>query len=136
LFAIYRRLGRDREAFDEAREVMRRAGVAEDRIAALARLGPAAAGRRYLSGALAVRTRDAERQLVSPDALAVLHAVLGDREGALRRLDEAAAGRYPSLPSTLMDPDLDSLRDDPRFAALAHRVGSPAAGVRADGLPM
>ena len=88
LFAIYRRLGRDREAFDEAREVMRRAGVAEDRIAALARLGPAAAGRRYLSGPLAVRTRDAERQLVSPDALAVLHAVLGEAHPAAGRAAE------------------------------------------------
>lgn len=127
LFLVYRRLGRPAEAIDEAGEVMRRAGVAEPRIAALWRLRPGAAARGYLKGALAVRTRNAEEELETPDALALLHAAVGDREGALLRLDQAAAGRYPSLPTTLMDPDLDFLRQDPRFVELARRVGSPAA---------
>jgi DNA-binding winged helix-turn-helix (wHTH) protein/tetratricopeptide (TPR) repeat protein len=131
LFGVYRRLGRDAEAFEEAREVMLRAGVPPDTIAGLARLGPRDAGRLYLRGALEAREREAERQREPPDALALLHAALGQREAALRRLAEAADGRYPSLPTALMDPDLDPLRDDPRFVALARRVGSPAAALDA-----
>jgi len=125
LFELFRRVGRDDDAWREAREVMRRNGVGDAQVAALDRLGSREASRRYLEGALVVRSLAAEEQREPPDALAPLHAALGHGDAALDRLEAAARQRYPSLLTTLVDPSLDSLRRHPRFVALARRVGSP-----------
>jgi TolB-like protein/DNA-binding winged helix-turn-helix (wHTH) protein len=91
-----------------------------------------------LGHALAVAGRRAEalavleglRQLsstryVSPYSVALVHAGLGDRDQALAWLDKAYVDRSDYMPYLKLEPMLDGLRSDPRFAALVRRVGLP-----------
>jgi tetratricopeptide (TPR) repeat protein len=66
--------------------------------------------------------RDVERYVWD---LAYTHARLGEREAALHFLELAYARRHTGLLQARVDPDLDSLRDDPRFADLLRRIGPP-----------
>jgi tetratricopeptide (TPR) repeat protein len=50
--------------------------------------------------------------------IACCHALAGDKEAALGDLDRAIAMGFPSLQNPVHDPDLASLRDDPRFRKL------------------
>ena len=54
-----------------------------------------------------------------------LHAWLGHREEAIRLLQKAVALRASLLVFRLNDPEFDSLRSDPRFRAVAQKVGLP-----------
>ena len=67
-----------------------------------------------------VRIRD-----TSPVDLAELHAEIGQREEAVRLLNKAADEHSPKLPFRINSPDFDSLHNDPRFRAIAQRVGLP-----------
>jgi TolB-like protein/DNA-binding winged helix-turn-helix (wHTH) protein len=67
-----------------------------------------------------VRIRD-----TSPVDLAELHAEIGQREEAVRLLNLAADEHSPNLPFRINSPDFDSLHNDPRFRAIAQRVGLP-----------
>jgi TolB-like protein/Flp pilus assembly protein TadD len=60
---------------------------------------------------------------VSPYSIALVHAGLGDRDQALAWLDKAYAERSDYMPYLRLEPMLDGLRSDPRFAALVERVG-------------
>jgi tetratricopeptide (TPR) repeat protein len=106
--------------------------------AALSGLGPqpeveaelghalAVAGRRAEAQAVLAGLRDASSgRYVPPYAVAVVHAGLGDRDQALAWLDKAYDERSDYMPYLGLEPMLDSLRSDPRFAALVRRVGPP-----------
>jgi serine/threonine protein kinase len=54
---------------------------------------------------------------------ALVHAGLGERDQALRYLERAYEERLTVLAYLLIDPRLAPLRDDPRFVALAGRLG-------------
>lgn len=54
---------------------------------------------------------------------ALIHLALGDREAALAGLERAAEARCELLVYLGIDPRLDPLRQEPRFQALAARVG-------------
>ncbi|MDX1547186.1 MAG: tetratricopeptide repeat protein, partial [Rhodothermales bacterium] len=86
----------------------------------------AGAGRAYAASG---RTADARTVLaeleamaaerfVSPYAVALIHAALGDAAAALALLEQALALHDPYLIYLPVDPRLDALRGDPRFAAL------------------
>jgi TolB-like protein/DNA-binding winged helix-turn-helix (wHTH) protein/Tfp pilus assembly protein PilF len=62
---------------------------------------------------------------VSPYSIALVHAGLGDRDHALAWLDKAYAERSDYMPYLRLEPMLDGLRSDQRFAALVGRVGLP-----------
>jgi len=62
---------------------------------------------------------------VSPYSVALVHAGLGDRDQAFAWLDKAYADRSDYMPYLKLEPMLDGLRSDPRFAALVRRVGLP-----------
>jgi TolB-like protein/DNA-binding winged helix-turn-helix (wHTH) protein len=121
----YLQRGMHREAIDALR-------------AALSALGRAPAVEGELGHALAVAGRRDEalavleglRQLsstryVSPYSVALVHAGLGDRDQAFAWLDKAYAERSDYMPYLKLEPMLDGLRSDPRFAALVQRVGLP-----------
>ena len=55
--------------------------------------------------------------------IALIFAVLGDRETAFKRLDEAYQERSTLLISLNIDPRLDVLRSDVRFSGLLEKIG-------------
>jgi tetratricopeptide (TPR) repeat protein len=60
---------------------------------------------------------------VSAAFLATVHIGLGQVDEAFAALEEAAAQHSYYVPWWKLDPDLDPLRSDPRFAALLKKVG-------------
>ena len=66
-----------------------------------------------------------EVNLASPYLIAGIHAALADRDAAFDRLNEAYDQRDVQLVSLKVDPYLDGLRQDQRFAELVNRVGLP-----------
>jgi hypothetical protein len=64
-----------------------------------------------------------KRSWVWPYYYATIYAGLGDKDQAFAYLDkEYAEGAY-YLDYLKVDPELDNLRSDPRFAVLVRRVG-------------
>jgi hypothetical protein len=60
---------------------------------------------------------------VPPYDVAVIHAGLGERDRALAGLEKSLAAHDPESMILPVDPRLDSLRGDPRFAALLRKMG-------------
>jgi serine/threonine protein kinase/Tfp pilus assembly protein PilF len=65
----------------------------------------------------------AKETYVSPYYVAGVYAALGDRDLAFTWLDKAYEARSWNIGALLVDPDMDVLRSDPRFAAIVRRVG-------------
>jgi hypothetical protein len=66
---------------------------------------------------------DAKRGYSEPYHLATIHARLGEKEQALAYLHKAYEEISHWLIYLKVDPKLDTLRSDPRFTALLHRIG-------------
>jgi hypothetical protein len=66
----------------------------------------------------------ATRRYVPSYYFALLYAGLGQRDEALRSLERAYEERSTVLAYLMIDPRLATLREDPRFHALAKRLGS------------
>jgi len=64
----------------------------------------------------------ASKEYVSPGGLAILYAGLGDKEAAFKSLERAYSAHDLQLQSLKGDPRNDSLRSDPRFAAIMKRM--------------
>ncbi len=62
--------------------------------------------------------------------MATLYAAAGERDRAFAALGRACDERLPNLPWLSASPYLDSLRADPRFAELLHRMRPPGAASR------
>jgi len=93
-----------------------------DLMAELARLY-AGAGAPDSARALLARMRAlADARYVSPYALALVHAALGETRPALEALDRALRERDPAVLDLPLDPRLASLRRDPRAAGLVRRL--------------
>jgi DNA-binding winged helix-turn-helix (wHTH) protein/tetratricopeptide (TPR) repeat protein len=119
LVHAYRHAARPRDAAAEAARVVALLGGPA---AALLAQPPDRAIAAFVRGTIAHLEREEAPALVA-DRIAVLHAVLGRRDDALRWLDVAARERSATLPVTLAtDPDLDALRGDPAFRALVRRL--------------
>ena len=58
-------------------------------------------------------------------ALANVYAALGEKDEAFRRLEAAYKSRHPLMPWIRVWPEFAPLRDDPRLADLARRIGVP-----------
>jgi TolB-like protein/DNA-binding winged helix-turn-helix (wHTH) protein len=81
--------------------------------------------RAVLQNALAAYQRRARAQGVSPVILARLNAQLGHGDAAIRLLNHAADEHAPLLVFNINDPAFDSLHNNPRFRAIAQKVGLP-----------
>ena len=62
-----------------------------------------------------------------PTRYATLLALLGDGDGAIDWLETAASDRDPELATVLRDPEMQPLRDRPRFVTLQRRILRPPA---------
>jgi adenylate cyclase len=68
---------------------------------------------------------------IAPTQLALYHAALDDRPGAIQQLERIRqAGGDPLLPLFLVHPLFDALRPDPRFRQIADAIGVEAPGSR------
>src|SRR5947209_3926693 len=68
-----------------------------------------------------------EREGISPYETAVVYALLGERGEAIAWLERAARERAVGFTFVRVDPRLDKVRDDPRFAELLVRAKKLAA---------
>ena len=67
---------------------------------------------------------ESKERYVSPYDMALIDAALGDKEQAFADLQKAYDDRTAWIAMYLnIDPRLDSLRSDTRFADLARRIG-------------
>jgi serine/threonine-protein kinase len=114
--------------FDEAIEALGQARLlSSDSTLMIAALGGAyaAAGREQNAlGVLDELRTIAKRKYVSQAFVGAIHAALGHDGEALACLEQAERDRcYWLLPAVAVDPRFDRLRADPRFKALAGRMG-------------
>ncbi|MBA2527804.1 MAG: protein kinase [Pyrinomonadaceae bacterium] len=66
-----------------------------------------------------------KRRYISPTVIAFIYAGLGEKDQAFALLDKAHNERDVILVLLKVEPMFNSLRSDPRFADLTHRVGLP-----------
>jgi len=63
-----------------------------------------------------------KKRYVDPGGIATEYAALGDKQEAFRWLERAASEGAGSVQSIKVDPPLDPIRSDPRFAAVLSRL--------------
>ena len=61
----------------------------------------------------------------SPLVIALAHTGVGDKDGAFAWLTKAYESRDPQLIWIRVEPQLESLRSDPRFQSMLRRMGIP-----------
>jgi TolB-like protein/Flp pilus assembly protein TadD len=93
----------------------------------LARLGCAysQSGRRDEALHVLDELLGATHQYISPYAVAFLYTSLGNKNKAFEWLEKAYAERNPMLAFLKVEPMLDPLRSDPRYADLLRRINFP-----------
>jgi adenylate cyclase len=67
-----------------------------------------------------------QKHYVQPYNFLIVHAGLGEKDEAFRLLDQAVRERSDELVFIRVDPALDPLRSDPRFAAALKHMGIPS----------
>ncbi len=77
----------------------------------------------------------AATRYVSPYLCALVHARLGDRDAALSLLEEAYAIRDAWIVWMSTEPQLDTLREEPRFRELLRLTNNPMFAPRLDAAP-
>ena len=83
-------------------------------------------GRRQEAEAVLKQWKEIEKtKYVSNYWMAVVHVALGERDAAFAELEKAYQAHDWFLQRLKVDPFMDSLRNDPRFADLVKRVGLP-----------
>ena len=71
--------------------------------------------------------QESAKHYVSPMALALQYAQLGDRDKTLALLEEGYRQRVPDILWTQNDPAYDFLHSDPRYRSIIQRIGLPPA---------
>jgi serine/threonine-protein kinase len=115
--------GSPEAALEPLRHAVDLSDESSETLAALAH-ALAMAGRLSDAEALLARLEQrAKQRYVSPALIAQVSLGLGDRDGALDRLEEAARIRASDLVWLAVRPVYDPLRMEPRFLALTERIG-------------
>jgi hypothetical protein len=97
-------------------------GILADLGASYAAAGRRADAVRVLGAIEAMRKPGSERRARAWH-LAVVHAALGEKDRAFRDLDEGYGERPSEMMFLKVDPRIDSLRSDSRYAELLRRMG-------------
>jgi DNA-binding winged helix-turn-helix (wHTH) protein/TolB-like protein/Tfp pilus assembly protein PilF len=122
LGAVYQKQGQHRAAIAELEHARR----SDDRLEILAWLGAAyaAAGQRDKARQIVAQLQNLSTQrYVVPYDVALTFINLGEKDAAFAWLERAYAERSGAITSLKVDPRVDSLRADPRFADLLRRMG-------------
>ena len=117
---IYSARGQYKDAIDAYRETIR---LGDKSTSTQVFYGAALAHAGERDKALAILNQlRTTSEYVSPAELAILHAALGDKESAFASLEKAYAAHDLQMQFLKVDPEYDSLRDDPRFQELLKKV--------------
>lgn len=121
LASAYSEKGMHEEAIREGEEAVRvSGGMPSSKVTlVLAKAGQLDGARKILEKL----KRQPKLDNISEYLVAAVHAILGEKDEALERLERAYEQR--NLWLFLRGPMFDSLRDDPRFANLCPRIGLP-----------
>ena len=126
---VHMRMGRPEVAFEDLLDLIRIEGASPEDIESVRRLHE----QRGIDGVIQRIITEMEARAVevyqSPFDLALEYATLGDVDHAMRWLERSYHEREVDLTALQVDPRLDPLRADPRFADLVARVGLPNPGV-------
>ncbi len=125
LGAAYEEQGQFPEAIAELQKAVELAGIIAKPTAWLAR-AYAVSGKRAEAQKLLDRLKERSKETyVSTYDIALIYTGLGEREQALAWLERAYQARPWPMNSLKVDPQLDSLRSDPRFQDLLRRMNFP-----------
>ena len=94
--------------------------MAEVRAYEHARRGDPTSAKRALSD---LTSSMSATRYVSPYSIACVYVALGDRTSAFTWLERAYAAHASEMYALKVDPILDPLHDDPRWATLVQRMG-------------
>jgi eukaryotic-like serine/threonine-protein kinase len=128
---VLHRVGRREEAIEEAKRAVELSGACPFVLALLGTIYAGAGRDEEARAILRDLNEVATKRYVSPYHLAPLYLNLGDREEAFNQLERAFAMRDAWVVWLGVEPGLDALRSDPRFADLLRRTKNPMVG-RAD----
>ena len=116
-------LGDTRAAEEAYRQVLKTAGHHPYPLASLAVLLARTTGSHDAALVLEELLHLSSSRYVRPTYLAAVHAALGDHDKAFAALERAIDERDIHATSILVDPFVDSLREDPRFPRIVRRLG-------------
>jgi tetratricopeptide (TPR) repeat protein len=122
---VYEQKGMNEAAIAEFAKAIRLSGEGRRPVMEAA-LGHAyaVAGKRAEAQRVLARLKEAaQRRFISPYGIAVIYVGLGDKEQAFAWLNQAYDERDNWLNYLIVEPRLDPLRSDARFADLLQRVG-------------
>lgn len=119
----YERVGMHKEAVEEW--IQAESGFGYEELAEALRTGYAAGGfqgamREWVAGWEALVRKG---EPVYPELPAYIYGLIGDRDRAFAWLEKAMETHSSGPPNFKVDPTVDALRSDPRFADLLRRVG-------------
>jgi Flp pilus assembly protein TadD len=121
----YTQKGRYMEAIAETQKAVDLSGKTPVMLAMLGYAYAAAGERDKASTILKDLLDPGKRKFVSSADIAIISAGLGKKNEAFKWLDRANAEGSTCTISIKLDPKLDGLRADPRFASLLHDSGLP-----------
>ncbi len=120
----YEGLGQQLEAIPEYQKAVELSQSDTDTVAALGHAYATIGRRAEAQKILRDLHRQSKTSYVSPYMIAAIYAGLGDKERAFEFLERAYQERSSNIPYFIKaDLRIDTLRSDPRFADLIHRVG-------------
>jgi TolB-like protein/Tfp pilus assembly protein PilF len=129
----YVQMGKNQEAIGELEQARSLAGDTPRTLSGLAYAYAMAQQRSRARSFLDRLQKLSTHRYVPPFDIAVVHAALGERNLAFTWLDKAYEDRHPWLVMLKVTPKVDSLRSDPRFAALLERIAASSTLVTAPG---
>ncbi|MBI3982264.1 MAG: protein kinase [Gemmatimonadetes bacterium] len=115
-------LGNDTQAEAAFREAIPLSGHADYAVAGLAHLDARRGRTTAAREALETLRREAETRYVSPVAFATIHAGLSDADATFHALEQCYRERRGWMAYLKVQPVLDPLRNDPRFAPWLRRM--------------
>jgi predicted Zn-dependent protease len=125
LSQIYQQKQMYAEAFEAFIKYQRLIGMPPEEAEELERAFQISGFPGFLRKRLDARETKAKTEYVSPSEFALLYTLLGQKDEAFAWLEKSFDERHPSIVQLKINPEFDSLRDDPRFDGMVRRVGLP-----------